>query len=112
MEKKIEQITNLKSNFEMGIIGKYIQKEIIEDFKKNSSKKYRERIYGLNEVLNGMLYQALNEDKSEQNAVIYLAENYKKLREDLKTIEDSSAKKKPDKTEKKRGRPRKRLFKI
>ena len=112
MEKKIEQITNLKSNFEMGIIGKYIQKEIIEDFKKNSSKKYRERIYGLNEVLNGMLYQALNEDKSEQNAVMYLAENYKKLREDLKTIEDSSAKKKPDKTEKKRGRPRKRLFKI
>jgi hypothetical protein len=112
MEKKIDQIINLKTNFEMGIIGKYIPKEIIEEFKKKSSKQYRERIFGLNEVLNGMLYQALNEDKSEQNAVMYIAENYNKLREEIKTIQDSSTLKKSDNPEKKRGRPRKHLFKI
>jgi hypothetical protein len=112
MEKKIDLITSIKTNFEIGIISKYIPKEIIEEFKKKSTKKYRERIFGLNEVLNGMLYQALSEDKSEQNAVMYIAENYNKLREDIKKMQDSSAIEQSDKPKKKRGRPKKHLFKI
>ncbi len=66
MGKKMDQVINIKTNFDLGIISKYVPKEIIQEYKKNSIKKYRERIFGLNEVFNGMLYQALNEDKSEQ----------------------------------------------
>jgi|SRR3989339_543303 len=108
----IDQIRSIKTNFDLGIIGKYIPKEIIEEYKKNSTKQYRERIFGLNEVLNGMLYQALNDDKSEQNAVIFIAENYNKLRAEINTIQTSFSLKKEKKQVKKRGRPKKHLIKI
>lgn len=112
METKIQQINNLKSNFDMGIIGKYIHREIIEDYKKQGTKKYRERIYGLNEVLNGMLYQALNDDKSEQNAVMFIAENYNHLRSEIETIQSMPEPLEDNELVKRRGRPRKNKIKI
>ena len=112
MEKKIDQISGIKLNFDIGIIGKYLPSGLIEEYKKKSQKKYRERLFGMNEVLIGMLYQALNEDKSEQSALMYLREHYNKLREEIKEIEKGLFKEKEEQPEKKRGRPRKRFIKI
>jgi len=112
METKIQHINYLKSHFDMGIIGKYIHREIIEEYKKQDSKKYRERIYGLNEVLNGMLYQALNDDKSEQNAVMFIAENYNHLRREIETIQAIAESFEDNEPVRRRGRPRSNKIKI
>jgi hypothetical protein len=109
METKFEQVSKLKTRMEVPLLTKYIQNDLIEKYK--AKGKYRERIYGLETVLIGMIYQTLNDDSSEQNAVIYISEYYKKKREE---IEEEKIKKELEtgQIKRKRGRPLKHKIKV
>jgi len=109
--EKLERIDFLKSQLKISLISEFIPFNIIEDYKSKNIKKYRERLYTLEIIIQSMLFQAIHEDKSEQNAVLFLSKHYDALRKEyydkIGKIEEQS-KLEP----KKRGRPLKTLLKI
>jgi len=108
---QIEQINFLKSQLKLSVLSNYLPLHLIDEYKSSSQTKFRERLYPLELVLQTMLYQAISEDKSEQNAVIFLSEYYKNLREKLNEQELlllDNLKNQP----KRRGRPKKHLVKT
>jgi hypothetical protein len=102
---KFEQINFLKSQMKLSILSNFLPLDIIDKFKEANPKKFRERLYPLDIVLQTMLYQAVNEDKSEQNAVLFLSEYYKTLREKIHEQEAKAIENSLNLT-KKRGRPK------
>jgi hypothetical protein len=118
MESLLEHFSGYLNKNIFPVIIEEIPFRIIDEYKKNSNKKYRDRNYSLEVVLQGFLYQASQEDKSEQNAVIMIAKYHKHLREEYEKLLDNEEKKKQEKKsfEKrsydKRDRPRREVPKI
>ena len=107
----LEKIDFLKSKLEISILSEYLPFNRISEYKRENGKKYRERLYPLEIIIQAMLFQAINEDKSEQNAVLYLSEHYQSLQKEYykQTAElIERAKSEPPK----RGRPVKRQIRI
>jgi hypothetical protein len=108
---QIEQINFLKSQLKLSVLSSYLPLQLIEEYKSSSPQKFRERLYPLDVILQTMLFQAISEDKSEQNAVIFLSEYYKNLRE-VHDEQESFLKDNLKNQPKRRGRPTKHLVKI
>ena len=89
---------------------------ILEEYKMRQNKKFRQRLYSMELVLQAMLYQSLSEDKSEQNAVMFIHEYYRQIQEDIlsqeKEIMATIATEQRDNNKKKRGRPQKHFIKV
>lgn len=111
MQNQIEQINYLKTQLKMSVISEYIPFHVIDEYKQTIKKKFRERIYSLEIILQAMLFQAINEDKSEQNVVLYLSEYYSQLQKKLLN-QESELTEKYQNQEKRRGRPRKKHLKV
>lgn len=112
--EKLSEVTNfLNSNIHLSLLSKYIPVHLIEEFKRTSVKRYRERVYSLEVTLKGMLYQAINTNKSDQNTVIFLQQDFQALQiEHSKQELELSSQLSNQLVEKKRGRPRKAKIKI
>ena len=108
---QIEQINFLKSQLKLSVLSNYLPLHLIDEYKANSSKKFRERLYPLELVLQTMLFQAINEDKSEQNAVVFLSEYYRNLRQKIHNQELLVSENLKNQ-QKRRGRPKKNLVKT
>lgn len=108
---QIEKIDYLKTTLTMSVLDKFIPYHLIENFKKNNPKQFRERIYSLDVALQGMLYQAISDDKSDQNAVFFISKQFKIQRESY-LKKESEDQEKLQLEKKKRGRPRKTINKI
>jgi hypothetical protein len=67
-------LEKMKTDSVAGSIEDYIPIQPILDYKEKAGKMKRERVYTLEFTLTGMLYQASQEDKSQQNAVLMLSQ--------------------------------------
>lgn len=108
-----KKITDLKKSNLLGVFEKDIPLKPIHDFKNQSKKKFRNRVYSLELTLSGMLYQASQDDKSEQNTVLKISQYHndtiktlQKTQEEL--LENASNEVKPRKI----GRPKRIVPKI
>jgi hypothetical protein len=113
MERLLERFSEYLQGNIFPIIFEEIPFTLIDEYKKNSSIQYRDRNYSLEVVMQGLLYQASQEDKSEQNAVMIIAEYYKHLREKYQGLLLEEEKSKQEKRNyEKRGRPPREVPKI
>ena len=116
MKTKHEIIDFLKSELNIAIIKPYLPLHILEDYKNNHPKKTRQRLYSMELVLQAMIYQSLAEDKSEQNAVMFIHEYYMKLQKEIETkqkeLMSAIMEEQQSDIKKKQGRPRKHLLKV
>lgn len=113
MESILQQVYEYRHQNIFPLIVDEIPFTLIDEYKKKSSKQYRDRNYSLEIVMQGFLYQASQDDKSEQNAVLIIAEHYKRLQEQYKALLSEDAKRKQEKRNyEKRGRPRREVPKI
>lgn len=107
----LEKIDFMKSNLGLSLLMEYLPLNVIEEYKKEHIKKYRERLYSLEIIVQAMLFQAVSDDKSDQNAVLFLSEYYRTLQENYQT-KTAFLSEQSKLSPKKRGRPLKRLIKI
>jgi len=113
MEAKIAQIIKMREEDLLSIIGAELPLERIEKYKKETGKKYRDRKYNITMTLEGFVYQASQSDKSEQNAVVHIAEHYRKVKENYEMQKAKEAEAKAEKKRyEKRGRPRSNMPRI
>jgi len=106
-----EKIDFMKSNLELSLLTEYLPLNVIDEYKKEHGKKYRERLYPLEIIVQAMLFQAISDDKSEQNAVLFLSEYYHALQQNYQN-KISELTEQSKLSPKKRGRPLKKLIKI
>lgn len=113
MKKKEEVIDYLKSKLDIAILRPYIPMELITAYISNHPNKFRQKLFGLSETLQGMMYQYLSDDKSEMNALLYLREYYSRLSEEIKTKEiEAKLMRDSEEAKRKRGRPIKHFVKV
>jgi hypothetical protein len=112
MCSKLEDLITLKKSMEIPVVSNHVPSEIFTEYMKTSDHKYRDRLYGLETVFLGMIFQSLSSDKSEQNTVLFISEYYKNLNEQLSLSLSEQALEIPKPLPKKRGRPVKHRIKI
>lgn len=109
------EITSLKTFENISILQESIPKKPIQRYKEQNKNKFRERVYTLENTMFGMIYQASQNDKSKQNAVIKIGslhdELIKGISEKRERIKEELEKKKPV-LKKAMGRPKKRILKV
>jgi hypothetical protein len=112
--EKLQQFVNAMHHDNLfALIADEIPYEIIAEYQKNSVHRFRNRNFSLDVTLQAFLYQASQDDKSEQNTVLMIAEYYKRIRSDYEALILESEKKKAEKrTYEKRGRPRREVPRI
>lgn len=113
MKTKLKKVIDVKNSISTTILGKEIPLQLIEEYKKRSTRKFRNRIYSLDMIMYGMLYQAMSEDKSEQNTVLHIVEYYKQIKQDYENQKERALNRKKKKIKHgKIGRPKSELPKI
>ncbi len=113
MQKLMNEYPKYKQGMHIGIFSDLIPTHIIEEYKTRNKIISRNRVYGYNEVVFGLLMQACLEDKSEQNTVKLIAEyqneNIKRMLE-IEAIEKEEYEK--YRGPKRQGRPRKKHLDV
>jgi hypothetical protein len=99
-----EIIDFLKTQLFLPNLANFLSFDVIDSFKKRNPRKYRERLYSLEIILQVYLYQAVQDDKSDTNALKYIHQYYKTLQERIK--EEELLLSKESLIDRKRGRPR------
>lgn len=69
MSSTYETLKKGRTGLNLDILSSYIPSNIVEDYKKDHPGRFRERVYGLQQVLNGFLLQAIEKDKTEEHIV-------------------------------------------
>lgn len=109
----LTSISNLMNTNLLGIIEKDIPYKSVYEYKKQSKKKFRDRVYTLELTLSGMLYQAAQDDKSEQNAVLAISKYHNERKGAIKNQEEKILKAAlNNQKSRKRGRPKRIIPKV
>jgi len=87
MEETLARIIAMRKSDWLPIIEREIPEEIIEEYKRTSGKKYRDRKYSFGITLEGLIYQASQSDKSEQYTVVHISEHYKQLQKEYEILQ-------------------------
>jgi hypothetical protein len=109
MSDNLQTLIDIKGQKISTVLQESLPLDIIENYKLLHSPNTRDRVYNLSLTVYGMLYQASQQDKSEQNTVVHLSEYYNKFREDYNSKKNELAPLPATQTARDRGRPKKLL---
>jgi len=103
---------NQRRNINIDVLGNYLPGSLVENYKKRYPGKFRDRVYGLRDVLNGIMLQTVETDKSEEHVVHLLWEHHEQQKRLIEEQESIFRDKQPDQTKRKPGRPRKQFVHV
>lgn len=110
MEALRQKISSFRNDNLFALITDEIPNDLIDEYQRNSSHRFRNRNYSLGIIMQAFLFQASQDDKSEQNAVMMIAEHYKQIREHHQALLlEADKNKEGKKSYEKRGRPRREV---
>lgn len=115
MDKYIEQFQLVKSQLLLPIFSDFIKYDEIQEYKKNSGKTYRDRLYPLELTYQTYLFQATSKDKSDVNSLIFLDKYFKNKAyeaEQLEILLKKQAELNKINMPKAKGAPKKKFVKI